>query len=140
MGARFIYRNRPDAPFYDASSRVMRGGPDKVIVYIDGVLCAMDREARITIPVSRWKLAEIGVACCWAALKGKRAGSRSLMPVPMPPRDVELAMEDGDEISHHDEYIGREEAPPEPAPQATYQESSEAEWEHLIREIRDLSQ
>ena len=53
MEARFIYRNRSDVRFYDASTREMRGAPDKVIVYINGVLCAMDREAKITIPVSR---------------------------------------------------------------------------------------
>jgi hypothetical protein len=140
MEARFIYRNRLDARFYDASTGEMRGGPDKVIVYVDGVLCAMDREARITIPVSRWKLMEIGAACFLAAFKGKGRALRSLEPVPLPPRDVELAMEkNGDEISHHDEYIGREEELPEPAPEATHQGSYEAEWEHLIREIRDLS-
>ena len=71
MEARFIYRNRSDVAFYDASTQEMRGGPDKVIVYVNGVLCAMDREARIVIPVSRWKLMEIGVACFLAALKAK---------------------------------------------------------------------
>jgi hypothetical protein len=73
MKARFIYRNRPDAGFHDASKGEMRGGPDKVIVYIDGLLCARDRDAKIIIPVSRWKLAEIGFACFLAALKGKSA-------------------------------------------------------------------
>lgn len=87
MEARFIYRNRSDARFYDASAGEMRGGADKVIVYVNGVLCAMDRESKITIPVSRWKLAEIGLACFWAALKGKGAVPRSLesVPVPEPP-------------------------------------------------------
>jgi hypothetical protein len=87
MKARFIYRNRSDAPFHDASKGEMRGGPDKVIVYIDGLLCAMDREAKIVIPVSRWKLVEIGLACFLAALKGKGAAPRSLeaVPVPEPP-------------------------------------------------------
>jgi hypothetical protein len=56
METRFIYRNRLDARFYDASTGEMRGGPDKVIVYVNGVLCAMDREAKIVIAVSRWKL------------------------------------------------------------------------------------
>ncbi len=139
MEARFIYQNRSDARFYDASTGEMRGGPDKVIVYINGVLCAMDREAKIAIPVSRWKLMEIGAACFLAALKVKGGASRSLEPVPMPPRDVELAMENGDGISHHDEYIVREEELPEPAPEATHQESSEPEWELLVREMRDLS-
>jgi hypothetical protein len=137
MEAQFIYRNRQDAQFYDASTRAMRGGPDKVIVYVNGVLCAMDRESKIVIPVSRWKLVGIGAACFLAALKGEGA-LRSLEPAPMPWRDVELAMEN-DEISLHDEYIGREEELPEPTPEATHQESPEAEWEHLIREIRDLS-
>src|SRR5215467_2447450 len=59
----FIYRNRSEERFYDANTQRMQGGPDKVIVYINGVLCAMDHEARIIIPVSRWKLAEIGWAC-----------------------------------------------------------------------------
>jgi hypothetical protein len=88
MEAQFIYRNRSDDAFYDASAREMRGGPDKVIVYIDGILCAMDREAKITIPVSRWKLMEIGLACFLAALKGKGAASRSLEPVPLPPTEA----------------------------------------------------
>lgn len=118
-GATFIYKNRPDAGFYDASTREMRGGPDKVIVYINGVLCAMDREAKITIPVSRWKLAEIGVACFWAALKGKGAATRPVEPelLPEPPA----------------------EAPPEPHPEATDRESSEDQWERLLKELRDLS-
>ena len=80
MEARFIYRNRLDARFYDASTGEMRGGPDKVIVYVNGVLCAMDREAKIVIPVSRWKLAEIGLACFLAALKGKGGARLSLCP------------------------------------------------------------
>ena len=117
MEAQFIYRNRSDDPFYDAFVREMRGGPDKVIVYIDGILCAMDREAKITIPVSRWKLMEIGLACFLVALKGKGAASRSLEPVPLPPT----------------------EALPEPADVASHQESSEARWERLIPEMRDLS-
>lgn len=63
MGARFLYRTRSDPRSYDASRGEMRGGPDTVIVYVNSVLCAMDREVRITIPVTRWKLAKIGVAC-----------------------------------------------------------------------------
>ena len=86
MEAKFIYRNRSDVGFFDASTRKMRGGPDKVIVYIDGLLCAMDREAKIVIPVSRWKLVEIGLACFLAALKGKGAShSLESMAVPEPP-------------------------------------------------------
>ena len=38
MEARFIYRNRSDVGFYDGSMQEMRGGPDKVIVFINGVL------------------------------------------------------------------------------------------------------
>jgi hypothetical protein len=71
----FLYRNRSDTRFYDANTQEMRGGPDKVIVYLDGVLCAMDRETKITIPVSRWKLAEIGLVCFWTALRGEKARS-----------------------------------------------------------------
>jgi len=133
MEARFIYRNRSDVGFYDASTREMRGGPDKVIVYVNGVLCAMDREAKVVIPVSRWKLMEIGVACFLAALKAKGAAPSSLesVPVPEPPPELPEAV---------DEYLLRsldddERASPEP----THQESSEPEWERLIREIRDLS-
>ena len=115
----FIYRNRSDERFYDASTQRMLGGPDKVIVYINGVLCAMDREAKITIPVSRWKLAEIGLACFRAALKGKAV-------VPRQPEPERL---------------------PEPPPQALLElpsevedkESSEDQWERLMKEIRDLS-
>jgi hypothetical protein len=119
--ATFIYRNRSDVGFYDASTREIRGGPDKVIVYINGVLCAMDREAKIIIPVSRWKLAEIGLACCLAALKGKAAAPRppGLEPLVLP----ELP----------------EEALPEPPPEVTDRQSSEAQWEHLLKELRDLA-
>jgi hypothetical protein len=38
MEARFIYRNQSDVGFYDVSMQEMRDGPDKVIVYINGVL------------------------------------------------------------------------------------------------------
>ena len=117
----------------------MRCGTEKVIVYVNGVLCAMDREAKITIPVSRWKLAEIGLGCFLAALKGKRASSRSLeakgtraaprsleaRPLPESPPETFPA------------------SPPEkiPAPprQVPEQESSETKWERLIQEMRDLS-
>jgi len=126
----FIYRNRSGARFFDASTREMRGGPDKVIVYINGVLCAMDREAKITIPVSRWKLAEIGLACFMAALKGKDpakgkeaarrkdAAPRPLEPVPVPEPFPDSL--------------------PEP-PDATDRESPESQWERLMKEMRDLS-
>src|SRR5271154_3285564 len=132
MEARFIYRNRLDARFYDASTGEMRGGPDKVIVYINGVLCAMDREAKIAIPVSRWKLMEIGAACFLAALKVKGAASSSLEsgvpePRPAPPEAI-------------DEHLSRSLDDDERAsPEATHQGSSEPEWERLIREMRDLS-
>jgi hypothetical protein len=132
MEAQFIYRNRSDDPFYDAFAREMRGGPDKVIVYIDGILCAMDREAKITIPVSRWKLMEIGLACFLAALKGKGAASRSLEPVPLPP--TEALPEPADE--HLLRSLDDDERA---SPEASHQESSEARWERLIGEMRDLS-
>jgi hypothetical protein len=114
----FIYRNRSDARFYDASTQRMQGGPDKVIVYINGVLCAMDREAKIAIPVSRWKLAEIGVACFLAAIKGKGVA---------PPRlELERAPESAPDAL---------ESPAE----AEEWESPESQWERLMREMRDLS-
>jgi hypothetical protein len=131
--ARFIYRNRSDLGFYDASTREMRGGPDKVIVYVNGVLCAMDREAKVVIPVSRWKLMEIGVACFLAALKAKGAASGSLesVPVPEPPPALPEAV---------DEHLLRSLDDDERAsPEAIHQESSEPEWEHLLREMRNLS-
>jgi hypothetical protein len=115
----FIYRNRSDPRFYDASTQRMQGGPDKVIVYINGVLCAMDREAKITIPVSRWKLAEIGLACFRAAIKGNAVVPRRLETERLP------------------------ESPPqaliEPPPEARDEESPEDQWERLMKEIRDLS-
>jgi len=132
MEARFIYRNRSDARFYDASKGEMRGGPDQVIVYIDGLLCAMDRDAKIIIPVSRWKLAEIGLACFLAALKGKGAAPRSLevVPVPEPPPALPEPA---------DEHLLRSLDDERASPEASHQESSESQWERLMREMRDLS-
>jgi hypothetical protein len=116
----FIYRNRSDDRFYDASTQRMRGGPDKVIVYINGVLCAMDHDAKIIIPVSRWKLAEIGLACFRAAIKGK-----AVAPLrPEPERLLELPPETLLELPP--EADGEEESP-------------EDQWERLMKEIRDLS-
>jgi type IV secretory pathway TrbD component len=119
--ATFIYRNRSEERFYDASTQRMQGGPDKVIVYINGVLCAMDHDARIIIPVSRWKLAEIGLACFMAAIKGKRVAARRLeqerLPEPPPPSEALL----------------------EPPLEAEDEESPEDQWERLMKEIRDLS-
>jgi hypothetical protein len=132
MKPRFIYRNLADARFYAASKGEMRGGPDKVIVYIDGLLVAMDRDAKIIIPVSRWKLVEIGLACFLAALKGKGAShSLESMAAPEPPPALPDPPEELLMRSHDDQR-----APPE----ASHQESSEAQWERLIGEMRDLSQ
>jgi type IV secretory pathway TrbD component len=115
----FIYRNRSDDRIYDAATQRMRGGPDKVIVYINGVLCAMDHDARIIIPVSRWKLAEIGLACFLAALRKKGAARRrpevEVVPHSPPEALLELPPEE-------------EEAP-----------SFETQWERLMKEMRDLS-
>ena len=116
----FIYRNRSEERFYDANTQRMQGGPDKVIVYINGVLCAMDHEARIVIPVSRWKLAEIGWACFRAAIRGRAVMPRRLeaeiIPEapPMPEALLESALEAGPE-------------------------SPEDQWESLMKEIRDLA-
>ena len=115
----FIYRNRSDGRFYDASSQRMQGGPDKVIVYINGVLCAMDREAKITIPVSRWKLAEIGLACFMAALKGKGVPPRLVSVEQLPEAEPEALLEQ--------------------PPEAYVEEPPEDQWERLMKEIRDLS-
>lgn len=118
----FIYRNRSDERFYDANTQRMQGGPDKVIVYINGVLCAMDRKARIIIPVSRWKLAGIGMACFMAALKGRAVASRGIEVVPLA------------------ESPAQPEALFEPDPKANDEETPEAQWERLMKEIRDLAQ
>jgi hypothetical protein len=126
MEARFIYRNRSDVRFYDASMQEMRGGPDKVIVYVNGVLCAMDREARITIPVSRWRLAEIGLACFWAALRGEGT-------VPRPLEAVRLVASAPEALPPFPEEM------PEPEPSASHQEIPETQWERLLREMSDLS-
>jgi type IV secretory pathway TrbD component len=118
--ATFIYRNRSDDRYYDASTQRMHGGPDKVIVYINGVLCAMDREAKIIIPVSRWKLAEIGLACFVAAIKGKGVAARRLETERLPESAPEALLE--------------------PPSEAQDEESPENQWERLMKEIRDLSQ
>jgi len=110
----FLYRNRPDDRFYDVAAQGLRGGPDKVIVYFDGVLCAMDRETRITIPMSRWKLAEIGLACFWAALRGKAPAA--------------------DPVEHIEPLVL-----PEITPEAIDRESQESQWERLMKDMRDLS-
>ena len=125
--ALFIYRNSSGRRFCDPPTQQMRGGTEKVIVYVNGVLCAMDREAKITIPVSRWKLAEIGLGCFFAALKGKRATPRALEARPPPKSPPETFPA----------------CPPEtiPAPprQVTEQDRTETQWERLIQEMRDLS-
>jgi hypothetical protein len=126
MEARFIYRNRSVVQLYDASTRGMRGGPDKVIVYVNGVLCAMDRESKITIPVSRWKLAEIGVACFWAALWGARTAPNLPEAAPVPEPAPEALSPVLVALS-------------EPLAEAMHHESDEARWERLMREMRDLS-
>jgi hypothetical protein len=115
----FIYRNRSDPRFYDASTQRMQGGPDKVIVYINGVLCAMDRETKIAIPVSRWKLAEIGLACFMAALKGKAVAPRRLEIEAVPESPPEALLEPPSEIE--------------------VEESPEDQWERLMKDMRDLS-
>lgn len=124
--ATFIYLNRSDDRFYDASTGQMRGGPDKVIVYINGVLCTMDRDAKIMIPVSRWKLAEIGLACFMAALRRKGTVTRPVKPVAISVEPVPIP-----ELPSQ--------ALPEPLPEATERANAETEWERLMREMRDLS-
>ena len=109
MDAAIIYRD-------DASAGGTHGGPDRVLAYVNGLLCAMDREAKIVIPVSRWRLARIGLACFWTALKGKGAPTRPVEPPPVPTA---------------------KEALPGPPPEAT--ESPQDRWERLMQELRDLS-
>ena len=148
--ALFIYRNSSGPRFCDPAAQQIRGGTE-VIVYVNGVLCAMDREAKITMPVSRWKLAEIGLGCFLAALKGKRATPRVLEAKGKRanPRSVESK---GKRAAHRSlEARPVPESPPEtfpacppetiPAPprQVTEQENSETQWERLIQEMRDLS-
>ena len=124
--ATFIYLNRSGDRFYDASTGQMRGGPDKVIVYINGVLCAMDRDAKIMIPVSRWKLAEIGLACFRAALSRKGAVTRPVKAMPLP--ELPQALPESTPQTQ-----------PEPLPEATARETAETQWERLMREMNELS-
>jgi hypothetical protein len=140
--AHFIYRSSSRPRFCDPATQQLRGGTDKVIVYVNGVLCAMDRQAKITIPVSRWKLAEIGLGCFLAALKGRRATPRAREAKDKrkgkraAPRSLETTLPESPPETFPT-------CPPEtiPAPprQVTEQESSETQWERLIQEMRDLS-
>jgi len=116
MEAAFIYRIRSKDRFFDASTGEMRGGPDKVIAYVNGFLCAMDHEAKIAFPVSRWKLAQIGLGCVLTALRGKGAAARPVAPASAKPAPEALAG---------------------PPPEAT--ESPEDKWERLMQEMRDLA-
>ena len=129
LDAAIIYQNGRDIPYYDAYTREVRGGPDKIIAYINGALCAVDRErgAKIAIPVSRWKLMEIGLACFLAALKGKGAARRLHEPVPLPEPLPEALAEPPPE------------ALAEPPSQAIDRKRPEEEWERLMKEMRDLS-
>jgi hypothetical protein len=115
----FIYRNRSDERFYDANTQRMQGGPDKVIVYINGVLCAMDHDAKIIIPVSRWKLAEIGLACFRAALKGKAVAPRRLEAEAPSESQSEALLQLPAEVED--------------------EETPEDQWERLMKDMRDLS-
>ena len=115
--AAYIYSNRSNEGFYDVSTGERHGGPDKVIAYSHGLFCVLDREAKITIPVSRWRLAKIGLVCVLTALRGKGAAIRSVEPAPLatPPPD----------------------ALPAPPPEVT--ESPEERWDRLMQEMRGLS-
>jgi hypothetical protein len=149
--ALFIYRNSSRPRFCDPATQQTRGGADKVIVYVNGVLCTMDREAKITIPVSRWKLAEIGLGCFLAALKSKRATPRALQANGKRATPRALEAKGKRAAPRSLEARPLPESPPEtfpasppekiPAPprQVPEQESSETKWERLIQEMRDLS-
>jgi hypothetical protein len=137
MDAAIIYQNGRDVRYYDAFTREMRGGPDKIIAYINGAVCAVDRErgAKIAIPVSRWKLMGIGLACFLAALKGKGAAPRLLEPVSLPePPPEAFAQPLPDALTEP-----LSEALAEPLPEAVDRKSPEQEWERLMKEMRDLS-
>jgi len=136
--ALFIYRNS-SGPSCDPATQQMRGGTDKVIVYVNSVLCAMDREAKITIPVSRWKLAEIGLGCFLAALKGKRATPRALEAKGKRAIPRSLEARPLPESPPKTFPARPPETIPAPPRQVTEQESSETQWERLIQEMRDLS-
>jgi type IV secretory pathway TrbD component len=126
MQPQFIYRARSVERFYDAETGEMGGGSDKVIVYLNGVLCAMDHESRIAIRVSRWKLFEIGLACCIAALRRSRATAQSDEPLPLSVPGS-LAEEDLEQGPSEDE--SSDPAAPRPGDQ----------WDRLMCELRDLS-
>jgi hypothetical protein len=69
-----IYRDRPDNPHYNSRTGSFEnfGGCRKMIAYTSsGFLCVLDHErgAEVIIPVSRWKLVDIGLTCIWAAFK-----------------------------------------------------------------------
>ena len=69
-----IYQDKPDDWQWHASTQQLRnyGDASKKVVYANGVLCILDKEpeARLAIiPVSRWKLAVIGLSCIMAALR-----------------------------------------------------------------------
>ena len=135
--ALFIYRNSSGRRFCDPPTQQMRGGTEKVIVYVNGVLCAMDREAKITIPASRWKLAEIGLGCFFAALKGKRATPRALGTTLAAPRSLEARALS--ESAPETFPACASETIPAPPRQVTEQDRTETQWERLIQEMRDLS-
>jgi hypothetical protein len=69
-----IYQDKPDNWQYHAPTQELRnyGGSRKKLFYVNGALCAFDHEQGVKvfiIPVSRWKLVEIGLSCIMAALK-----------------------------------------------------------------------
>jgi hypothetical protein len=57
MDAVFIYRDRSDDRFYNASTGEMHGGPDKMIVYLSGFLCGLVRHRRITLQLPAGRVA-----------------------------------------------------------------------------------
>jgi hypothetical protein len=64
MAGVIIYQDKPDNWHYDAPTQEIRnyGCAIEKIVYVDGVLCALDHEGGasvVIISVSRWELAGI---------------------------------------------------------------------------------
>jgi hypothetical protein len=72
MASPIIYQDKADHWQWHASTQEMRNdsGATKKIIYANGALCLLDidSEARLAIiPLSRWKLVEIGLNCIMAA-------------------------------------------------------------------------
>lgn len=70
-----IYQDRPDRWRYSPDNPDAGDGPEKIMFFTGGVLYVIDHQQRmrVDIPVSRWKLIEIGLGCILAACKSPGA-------------------------------------------------------------------